>query len=83
MDHINHTATGAAARNIHHSNNDAPASGMIDSVGNLLTICPLVKPALLGPRTATLNQDDQNNDKQHASYNSNDQSIVHIDSSFP
>jgi hypothetical protein len=55
MGHFNHTAAEAAAKNIHHPSNKAPASGMIESVGNLLIICPPVKPALLGPRTAALN----------------------------
>jgi hypothetical protein len=40
---------------------------------------PLAKRLpLLGPRTATLNQDDQDDDNQHTGNNPNDHGTVHV-----
>jgi hypothetical protein len=50
------------------------------------SLCGAVKklrPMLLGPRAATLDQDNQNDDNQHTCNNPDDCGTVHSNSSFP
>jgi hypothetical protein len=43
---------------------------------------PAQPAALLHSRAATLNQNGQNNNNQHTGYNPDNQSAIHIESSF-
>jgi hypothetical protein len=63
-----------------------PASGMIERPVNLAQFCgatgPPVKPALLDPRAAPLDQNNQNDNCQNAGDNLNNRGTGHNNPSF-